>query len=65
MKLDANQKKCETFDQSKVLCLSTVKPHREVAKRITVPAGKYAIVPATMNAGETGIFVVAMYHNAP
>ena len=55
--------KCAQFNQKQIVTLSTVKPHREVSKRIKIQAGRYSIVPATMKAGDVAPFVLAVYYS--
>lgn len=51
----------QRFDQSKIVKLSVLKAHRNVEMRIPLKAGKYFLVPATMNEGECGKFWLSTY----
>jgi Ca2+-binding EF-hand superfamily protein len=52
------------FDQGKIEKLSVLKAHRNIEMRIFLKAGKYFIVPSTMNAGKTGEFWLSVYFNS-
>lgn len=61
MKLEDNEDRLNFFDGSRIVTLSVLKLHREVHKRLELDAGRYVIVPSTMNAGETGKFWLNIY----
>ncbi|OMJ73061.1 hypothetical protein SteCoe_28338 [Stentor coeruleus] len=63
LKLLPAEEEIKSFDQSRVVKLSVAKLHRTIELRLELPPGKYVIVPATFNAGETGKFTLSIYMN--
>ena len=61
MTLKPQEEGVDSFDSSKIVKLSPLKLHREVHVRQELDPGKYALIPATMNAGETGQFFLSVY----
>lgn len=61
MTLKPNEDGVESFDSAKIVKLSQLKMHREVTLRLELDPGKYSIVPATMNSGETAQFWLSVY----
>lgn len=61
MKLAPTDDNAKVFDQSKITKLSVLKLHRTIELRLSLAIGKYCIVPATMKAGETGVFWLSIY----
>ena len=61
MTLKPNEDGVESFDSVKIVKLSQLKMHREVTLRLELDPGKYSIVPATMNSGETAQFWLSIY----
>jgi Ca2+-binding EF-hand superfamily protein len=61
MRLNKGENGIASFDSSRIVKLSVLKLHREVSLRISLPPGRFAIVPSTMNAGETGTFFLSIY----
>ena len=61
MRAGPQEKLATGFDQKNIVKLSVLKLHRNLELRITLPAGKYFIVPATMEAGKTGEFWISVY----
>jgi|Transcript_35345 hypothetical protein len=61
MRLEDNEEKLNFFDGNRIVTLSVLKLHREVHKRLDLDAGRYVIVPSTMNPGETGKFWLNIY----
>ena len=61
LSLKPNEDGVEFFDSAKIVKLSQLKMHREVSMKIELDAGKYCIVPATMNAGEIAQFWLCVY----
>jgi Ca2+-binding EF-hand superfamily protein len=63
MRLDGKENRVSFFDSNKIIALSTLKLHREISKRIELSPGKYAIVPSTMNPGDTNKFWLSIYYS--
>ena len=63
MRLDQNEDEVTIWENEKIQALSTLKLHREVSLRLNLDAGKYAIIPATQNDGEEGVFYLSIYHS--
>jgi hypothetical protein len=61
MRLNKGENGIASFDSSRIVKLSVLKLHREVSLRISLPPGRFAIVPSTMNAGEIGTFFLSIY----
>ncbi|CAG9317944.1 unnamed protein product [Blepharisma stoltei] len=61
MKLSPEEEHANLFDKTKIVYLSVLKQHREVSCKIDILPGKFAIIPATLNSGETGKFWLSIY----
>ncbi len=51
------------FDKTKVKGSSPLMRGKEVSMRFHLPKGKYIIVAACANAGDTGPFYLSLYYN--
>lgn len=60
-KLPPGKDKLDTFDKNLVLGASVLKQHKEVSLRLSLPAGKYVIVPTTRNPGQYGDYTLSIY----
>ena len=61
MRTDQSELVMNRFDQGKIVKLSVLKAHRNIEMRIKLDAGRYVIVPATMNFGKIGEFWLSIY----
>jgi hypothetical protein len=61
MRLDQGEESCPMFENERIVSLSTLKLHREVALRTRLEKGRYAVVPATQKEGAVGEFFLSIY----
>ena len=65
MRLEPGENEIKQFDETRVFKLSKLKLHREVNLRTVLPAGRYAIVPATKISKQVGTFWLSVYFSCP
>ena len=65
MKANPGENLAQCFVQANVIKLSVLKLHRNLDMRITLPPGKYFIVPATMQPDSVAAYWLSIYMSCP
>ena len=62
-KLNPNETFLKEFDQTRIVAMCPFKKYKSITINQMIDDGRYAIIPTTLNMGETGRYILNIYHN--
>jgi len=63
--LEDGEEKLDSFNPKRIKKMSAIKQYRDVQLELTLPNGKYAIVPETQVAGQMNKYWLNLYYDCP